>query len=54
MDGKITGKRCLVLFDYTGKFFFAIDGHRKEIIKELSRVRNITSSSKLLWVETNL
>ena len=50
LDGKITGKRCPV-FDYTG-FFVTIDAYKKEILKEFSRVRNITSPSKTPWFET--
>ena len=40
LDKKITGKRCLV-FDYMG-FFLAVDGYKKYILKEFSRVINIT------------
>ena len=29
-----------------------IDDYKKEILKDLSRVRNLTSSSKLSWVIT--
>ena len=43
LDGKIIDKHFLV-FDYTVKQVFPIDGYRKEILKELSRVINITSS----------
>ena len=42
-NGSITGKRCL-LFDYTGKKIVTIDVYRKEILKEFSRVRKLTSS----------
>ena len=43
LDRKITGKRCPV-FDYTGKQIVTIDGYKKEIFKEFSRVINTTLS----------
>ena len=46
--GKITGKRCPV-FNYTVKKIFTIDAYKKEILNELSRIRNLTSSSSP-WV----
>ena len=42
-NGTITGKRCQV-FDYTGKKIVTIDAYKKEILKEFSRVRQLTSS----------
>ena len=43
LDRKITGKRCPV-FDYMEKQIFTIDGYKKEIFKEFSRLINTTLS----------
>ena len=51
LDRKITGKFCPV-FNCTRGGGFTVDGYKKEISKDLSRVRNLTSSSKLFWVIT--
>ena len=51
MDWKITGNHCL-LFDLKKGEIGTIDGYRKEILKEFSKVRNLISSLKSPWVET--
>ena len=50
LDKKIIGNRCPVFY-FTGGGF-NIDEYKKEVLKEFSRLRNITSSSKSHWVET--
>ena len=42
-NGTITGERCPV-FNYSGGKIVTIDAFKKEIQKEIARVRNITSS----------
>ena len=51
-SGTITGKQCTV-FDYTNKKIVKIDVYKKEIIKEFSRVRQITLSSSQWIKRTN-
>ena len=48
-NGTITGKQCPVLY-YTCKKIVKIDAFKKEILKESSRVRKLTSSSSQ-WIK---
>ena len=48
-NGTITGKRCPVFY-YSGGKIVTIDAYKKEILKEFSRVRKLTSSSSQ-WIE---
>ena len=48
-NGMITGKQCPV-FNYSGKKIVTIDAYNKEILKELARVRKLTSSSSH-WIK---